>query len=100
MLVMLANKPTKNACLLCDHSNHTARGNPVEDALMRTPLWLKMMKEFPSGNGCRDPKQADRNASGQLAPCPQVLICPPPLLGHHPMVTSLLDRRELIIQQM
>ncbi|MBW0515712.1 hypothetical protein O181_055427 [Austropuccinia psidii MF-1] len=58
------------------------------------------MKAFPSGNGCRDPKQADRNNSGRLAQSPQVLICPPPLLGHHPMVTSLLDQSKVIIRPM
>ncbi|MBW0503449.1 hypothetical protein O181_043164 [Austropuccinia psidii MF-1] len=100
MLVMLANKHTESACLLCCHSDHTARGNPLEDTLMRTPLWSTMMKEFPSGNGPPDPKQADRNASRQLAPCPQVSIFPPPLLGNHPMVTSLLDWREVIILPM
>ncbi|MBW0512855.1 hypothetical protein O181_052570 [Austropuccinia psidii MF-1] len=47
-----------------------------------------------------DPKQADGNDSGQLALSPQASICPPSLLGHHPMVTSLLDRSEVIIQLM
>ncbi|MBW0582568.1 hypothetical protein O181_122283 [Austropuccinia psidii MF-1] len=55
---------------------------------------------FASVNGRRAPKQADGNDSGQLALSPPVLICPLPLLGHHPMVTSLLDRREVIIQPM
>ncbi|MBW0537621.1 hypothetical protein O181_077336 [Austropuccinia psidii MF-1] len=77
-----------------------ASGVPAQDALARTPLWLTMMKVFPSGNGCWDPKQADGNASGQLAPCPQVLICPPPLRGHHPMVSSLVDQRKVIIHLM
>ncbi|MBW0492972.1 hypothetical protein O181_032687 [Austropuccinia psidii MF-1] len=77
MLVMLSEKNTRNACLFCDPSNHTARGVPAQDALVRTPLWLTMMKAFPSGNGHRDPKQADGNDSGQLVPCPQVSICPP-----------------------
>ncbi|MBW0566751.1 hypothetical protein O181_106466 [Austropuccinia psidii MF-1] len=35
-----------------------------------------------------------------ISPVPQASICPPPLLGHHPMVTSLLDRSEVIIQPM
>ncbi|MBW0567895.1 hypothetical protein O181_107610, partial [Austropuccinia psidii MF-1] len=59
-----------------------------------------MMKPYPSVNGHRDPKQADRNNSGGLALSSQVFICPPPLLGHHPMVTSLLDLSEVIIQPM
>ncbi|MBW0526137.1 hypothetical protein O181_065852 [Austropuccinia psidii MF-1] len=59
-----------------------------------------MMKAIPSGNGNWDPKQADRSVSLQLAWCPQVLICPSPLLGHHPMVTSVLDQRKVIIGQM
>ncbi|MBW0499689.1 hypothetical protein O181_039404, partial [Austropuccinia psidii MF-1] len=33
-------------------------------------------------------------------PSPQVWICPPPLLGHHPMVTSLLDLTKVIIRRM
>ncbi|MBW0518169.1 hypothetical protein O181_057884 [Austropuccinia psidii MF-1] len=48
-----------------------ARGVPAQDALARTPLWLAMMKAFLSENGRRDPKQADRNASGQLSLFPQ-----------------------------
>ncbi|MBW0490836.1 hypothetical protein O181_030551 [Austropuccinia psidii MF-1] len=59
-----------------------------------------MMKAFPSGNGRQDPKQADGNNSGRLALSPQVLIFPPPLLGHHPMITSLLDRSKVIIWPM
>ncbi|MBW0480812.1 hypothetical protein O181_020527 [Austropuccinia psidii MF-1] len=98
MLVMLANKHTKNACLLCDASNHTARGVPTQDALVRTTLWLTMMKAFPSGNGLCDPKQEDGNDSGGLSPFHLVSICPPPLLGHHPMLTSLLDRSKVIIR--
>ncbi|MBW0497647.1 hypothetical protein O181_037362 [Austropuccinia psidii MF-1] len=66
----------------------------------KTPLWLTMMKVFPSRNGPQDPKQADGNNSGGLALSPQALICPPPLLGHHPMVTSLLDQRKVIIRPM
>ncbi|MBW0516867.1 hypothetical protein O181_056582 [Austropuccinia psidii MF-1] len=97
---MLAAKHTRNACLFSDPSDHTARGVPNQDALARTPLWSTMMKAFLSGNGRRDPKQEDGNNSGKLAQSPQVLICPPPLLGHHPMVTSLLDWREVIIQLM
>ncbi|MBW0511958.1 hypothetical protein O181_051673 [Austropuccinia psidii MF-1] len=67
---------------------------------MRTPLWSMMMKAFPSTNGGRDPKQADGNNSGLLALSPQVFICPPPLLGHHLIVTSLLDWSKVIIQPM
>ncbi|MBW0539531.1 hypothetical protein O181_079246, partial [Austropuccinia psidii MF-1] len=100
MLVMLANKHTRNFRLLSAPSNHTARGVLAQDALTRTPLWSMMMKPYPSANGHGDPKQADGNDSGQLALSPQVLICPPPLLGHHPMVTSLLDLSEVIIQPM
>ncbi|MBW0519818.1 hypothetical protein O181_059533 [Austropuccinia psidii MF-1] len=59
-----------------------------------------MMKAFPSRNGHRDPKQVDGSNSGQLAQSPQVSICPPPLLGHHKMVTSLLDWSKVIIQPM
>ncbi|MBW0508542.1 hypothetical protein O181_048257 [Austropuccinia psidii MF-1] len=79
MLVILANKHTRNAHLLSDPSDHAARGVTAQDALTRTPLWSTMMKEFPSGNRFWDPKQADGNASGQLALCPQVSIFPPPL---------------------
>ncbi|MBW0568394.1 hypothetical protein O181_108109 [Austropuccinia psidii MF-1] len=98
-LVILANKHTTNAHSFSDPSNCAARGVPDQNALARTPLW-STMKAFPSGNGSQDPKQADRNASGLLALCPQVLICPPPLRHHHPMVTPLLDRRKVIIQPM
>ncbi|MBW0512500.1 hypothetical protein O181_052215 [Austropuccinia psidii MF-1] len=51
-------------------------------------------------NGPQDPKQANGNDSGQLVLSPQALICPPPLLGHHQMVTSLLDQSKVIIQPM
>ncbi|MBW0475076.1 hypothetical protein O181_014791 [Austropuccinia psidii MF-1] len=100
MLVMLADKHTRNAHLLSDPSDHVARGVPDQDALMRTSLWSTMMKSFPRWNGCQDPKKEDSNNSGQLAQSPQVLICPPPLLGHYPMVTSLLDRSKVIIRPM
>ncbi|MBW0508435.1 hypothetical protein O181_048150 [Austropuccinia psidii MF-1] len=63
MLGMLAEKHTRNACLLSDPSNHASRRVPAQDALARTPLWSTMMKEFPSGNGRRYPKQEDENAS-------------------------------------
>ncbi|MBW0484133.1 hypothetical protein O181_023848 [Austropuccinia psidii MF-1] len=99
-LVILSNKNTINACLFSNPSQHAAREVPSPDSLARTPLWLKMMKAFPSVNGRWDPKQGDRNASGQLAPCPQVSICPPPLQGHHPMITLLLNQSEVIIQPM
>ncbi|MBW0511155.1 hypothetical protein O181_050870 [Austropuccinia psidii MF-1] len=97
---MLADKHKRNACLLSNPSDHTARGVPAQDALARTPLWSTMMKVFPSGNGPRDPKQADGNDSGQLALSLQALICPPPLLGHHSMITSPLDGSKVIIRPM
>ncbi|MBW0480910.1 hypothetical protein O181_020625 [Austropuccinia psidii MF-1] len=97
---MLANKHTRNACSLSNPSNCVARGVPAQDTLARTPLWSMMMKALPIGNGFWDPKQADGNASGQLAPCPQVLICPPLFQGHHPMVTLPLDQSKGIIQPM
>ncbi|MBW0568427.1 hypothetical protein O181_108142 [Austropuccinia psidii MF-1] len=100
MLVILADKHTRNAPLLANPSGHVAREAPAQDALARTPLWLTMKKVFPSRNGHRDPKQADRNDSGQLALSLPVSICPPPLLGHHLMVTSLLDQTEVIIWPM
>ncbi|MBW0480183.1 hypothetical protein O181_019898, partial [Austropuccinia psidii MF-1] len=59
-----------------------------------------MMKVFPSGNGHRDPKQAYRNHYGQLAVSLTVSICLPRFLGHHPMVTSLLEQSEVIILKM
>ncbi|MBW0561689.1 hypothetical protein O181_101404 [Austropuccinia psidii MF-1] len=64
---MLANKHTRNNCLLSNPSNHAARGVPDQVALVRTPLWSAMMKAFPSGNGHWDPKQEDGNDSAQLA---------------------------------
>ncbi|MBW0530873.1 hypothetical protein O181_070588 [Austropuccinia psidii MF-1] len=97
---MLADKHTRNAHLLSNPSKHAARGVPNQDALARTPLWSTMMRAFLSGNGRWDPKQADGHYFGQSAQSPQVLICPPPLLGHHPMVTSLLYQSEVIIQPM
>ncbi|MBW0495676.1 hypothetical protein O181_035391 [Austropuccinia psidii MF-1] len=87
MLVMLANKNTRNAHLLSNRSDHTPRGVPNQDALARTPLGLTMIKPFPCGNGGPYLKQANRNDSGRLTLSPPVLICPPLLLGHHPMVT-------------
>ncbi|MBW0586368.1 hypothetical protein O181_126083 [Austropuccinia psidii MF-1] len=77
MLVMLANKHTRNVCLLSAPSDHTARGVLGQDALARTPLWLTMMKQYPSANGHRDPKQGDGNNSRPLALSPQVSTCPP-----------------------
>ncbi|MBW0580520.1 hypothetical protein O181_120235 [Austropuccinia psidii MF-1] len=97
---MLANKHTRNVHLLSKPSDHAARGVPAQDSLARTPLWVTMMKVFPSGNGHRDPKQANRNHSRQLSLSLPVSICPPPLLGHHPMVTSLLDLSKVIIWPM
>ncbi|MBW0593091.1 hypothetical protein O181_132806, partial [Austropuccinia psidii MF-1] len=95
---MLANKHTRNVCALPAPSNHAARGVASQDTLARTPLWSTMMKPYLSANGHWDPKQANGNNSGRLALSPQVSICPPPLLlGHHPMVTSLLDQSEVII---
>ncbi|MBW0525304.1 hypothetical protein O181_065019 [Austropuccinia psidii MF-1] len=77
-LLMLADNHTRDSCSLSDASDCTAREVPAQDTLTRTPLWLTMMKAFLSGNGHQDPKKADGNASGKLAPCPQVSICPPP----------------------
>ncbi|MBW0499921.1 hypothetical protein O181_039636 [Austropuccinia psidii MF-1] len=77
MLVMLANKHTRNACWLSDPFDHTAREVLNQDALARTPLWSTMRKAFPSGNGCRDPKQADGDSRKLVQP-PQVSIFPPP----------------------
>ncbi|MBW0523464.1 hypothetical protein O181_063179, partial [Austropuccinia psidii MF-1] len=57
-------------------------------------------ESIPERERTPDPKQADRNDSGQLALSPQASICPPPLLGHHPMVTSLLDWSKVIIRLM
>ncbi|MBW0555489.1 hypothetical protein O181_095204 [Austropuccinia psidii MF-1] len=99
-LVMLANKHTRNVCLLSAPSDHVARGVLAQDALARTPLWSMMMKPYPRANGHWDLKQADGKDSGQLALFPEVLICPPPLLGHHPTVTSLLDLNKVIIRPM
>ncbi|MBW0580354.1 hypothetical protein O181_120069 [Austropuccinia psidii MF-1] len=78
MLVMLANKHTRNACLLSGPSDYVARGAPAPDALARTPLWSTMMKVFLRGNGHWDPKQGKANDSGKLALSLPVLICPPP----------------------
>ncbi|MBW0488987.1 hypothetical protein O181_028702 [Austropuccinia psidii MF-1] len=76
---MLADKNTRNACLLSDPSDHADRVVPNQDGVMRTPLWSTMMKAFLSGNGRQDPKKADGNNLGQLALASQVLICPPTL---------------------
>ncbi|MBW0528825.1 hypothetical protein O181_068540 [Austropuccinia psidii MF-1] len=100
MLVMLADKHTRNVHLLSAPSNHAARGVLAQDALARAPLWLTMMKPYLSANGHQDPKQANGNDSGRLALSPQASICLPPLLGHHLMVTSLLDLSKVIIRPM
>ncbi|MBW0584546.1 hypothetical protein O181_124261, partial [Austropuccinia psidii MF-1] len=99
-LVMLADKHTRNVFSLSAPSDHEARGVLAQEALARTPLWSTMMKQYPSANGHRDLKQADGNNSGQLALSAQASISPPPLLGHHLMVTSLLDLSEVIIRPM
>ncbi|MBW0586237.1 hypothetical protein O181_125952, partial [Austropuccinia psidii MF-1] len=85
---MLANKHTRNVCLLSAPSDHEARGVLAQDALARTLLWPTMLKPYPSANGHRDLKQADGNNSGRLA------LSPPP------MVTSLLNLSKVIIQPM
>ncbi|MBW0535689.1 hypothetical protein O181_075404, partial [Austropuccinia psidii MF-1] len=76
------------------------RGVPSQDACVGTPLSLKMMKSFWSGNRCPYPKKADSNVSRQLDWFHMLLICPPGLLGHHPSFNSLLDHREVIIRPM
>ncbi|MBW0519077.1 hypothetical protein O181_058792 [Austropuccinia psidii MF-1] len=90
---MLADKHTRNAHLWCDPSDHMARDVWAQDALVRTHLWSTMMKAFPRGNELHNPKLADGNAGGQLALCPQVLICPPPSNGpsqhNEPRIQSL-----------
>ncbi|MBW0487139.1 hypothetical protein O181_026854 [Austropuccinia psidii MF-1] len=73
MLVMLADKHTRTACLLSAPSNHTARGVLAQDTLVRTPLLSTMMKPYLSVNGHRDPKQVNGDDSGRLA-----LSNPPP----------------------
>ncbi|MBW0581822.1 hypothetical protein O181_121537 [Austropuccinia psidii MF-1] len=88
MLVMLADKHTRNVLSLSTPSDHAARGVPTQDALARTPLWSTMMKPYPSANGHWDPKQADGNDSGQLALSPQVLICPPTIQWSLPSLTG------------
>ncbi|MBW0559675.1 hypothetical protein O181_099390, partial [Austropuccinia psidii MF-1] len=93
MLVMLADNHTRNACSLSNPSNHAARGVPDQDALTRTPLWLTMRRAFPSRNGCRE-------QFWMISPVPSSIDLSTPLLGHHPMVTSLLDQSELIIRPM
>ncbi|MBW0480008.1 hypothetical protein O181_019723 [Austropuccinia psidii MF-1] len=75
---MLSKKHTRNDHLLCDPTNHPARGVPAQDALVRTPFLSTMMKAFLSGNRRHGPKQADGSFSRQLAQLPQVFICPPP----------------------
>ncbi|MBW0552367.1 hypothetical protein O181_092082 [Austropuccinia psidii MF-1] len=75
---MLADKHTRNVHLLSAPSDHEARGVLAQDTLARTPLWLTMMKQYPSANGHQDLKKADGNVSGQLALLPQASICPPP----------------------
>ncbi|MBW0591654.1 hypothetical protein O181_131369, partial [Austropuccinia psidii MF-1] len=97
---MLADKHTRNVCLFSAPSDHKARGVLAQDALARTPLWATMMKPYWSVNGHWDLKQADGNDSGRLALSPQASICPPPLLGHQPMVISLLDLSKVIIRPM
>ncbi|MBW0564932.1 hypothetical protein O181_104647 [Austropuccinia psidii MF-1] len=96
-LVMLSDKHTRNAHLWCNPSDHMAGEVWAQDVLVRTPLWLTMMKALLRGHGLHDHKLEDGSAAGSLALCPQVLIFPPPLQGHHLMVTSLLYRREVII---
>ncbi|MBW0549314.1 hypothetical protein O181_089029 [Austropuccinia psidii MF-1] len=67
MLVMLANKHTRNSCSFSAPSNHAATGVPAQDALARTPLWSTMMEPYLSANGHQDPKLADGNNSRRLA---------------------------------
>ncbi|MBW0557190.1 hypothetical protein O181_096905, partial [Austropuccinia psidii MF-1] len=86
-LVMLADKHTRNVCLLSAPSDNKARGVLAQDALARTPFWSTMKEPYPSANGHRDLKQANGNDSGQLALSPQASIFPPPLLGDYPMQT-------------
>ncbi|MBW0515908.1 hypothetical protein O181_055623 [Austropuccinia psidii MF-1] len=69
----------------------------LEEFLPKTPLQGLLCG---CDDGDRDPKQANGNDSRQLSLFLPVSICPPPLLGHHPMVTSLLDRSKVIIRPM
>ncbi|MBW0559546.1 hypothetical protein O181_099261 [Austropuccinia psidii MF-1] len=93
MLVMLSNKHTRNAPFLSNPSNHASRGVPDQHAIVRTPFWSTMMKAFPSGNGCREQFRT-------ISPVPSSINLSTPLLGHHPMVTSLLDWSKVIIWPM
>ncbi|MBW0476571.1 hypothetical protein O181_016286 [Austropuccinia psidii MF-1] len=83
MPVMLANKHTKNACLL-----HAQRSS-----LVRTPSYSKMMKELLSTNGPWE-------HFCTIGPVPSGINLSTPLLDHHLMVTSLLDQRKAIIWPM
>ncbi|MBW0566174.1 hypothetical protein O181_105889 [Austropuccinia psidii MF-1] len=97
---MLANKRPRNVCSLSAPSDYEARGVLAQDTLARTPLWSTMMNQYPSASGHRDLKKANGNNSGRSALSPQALNCPPPLLGHNPMVTSLLDLSKVVIRPM
>ncbi|MBW0503448.1 hypothetical protein O181_043163 [Austropuccinia psidii MF-1] len=94
MLVMLANKHTRNTHSLSNPSDHTARGVPTQDTLAKTPLWLTLMKVFPSGNECRDPKKVDRNTSGQLA-----LSTPPPRPPSNGHFTLQLEKSDYLANE-
>ncbi|MBW0554155.1 hypothetical protein O181_093870 [Austropuccinia psidii MF-1] len=71
-LVMLADKHTRNFCSFPAPSDHEARGVLAQDTLGRIPL----------------------------CPVPSSIDLSTPLLGHYPMVTSLLDPSGVIIRPM
>ncbi|MBW0550239.1 hypothetical protein O181_089954 [Austropuccinia psidii MF-1] len=87
MLVMLANKHTKNAFLLCDHSHHTARGVPAEDTLVvdndESISELEWTPQLQAGR---------REGFWRISPVPSRIN----FFNPHPVVTSLCNRREVI----
>ncbi|MBW0516762.1 hypothetical protein O181_056477 [Austropuccinia psidii MF-1] len=96
MLVMPADKHTRNACLLSNPSKHAARGVPDQDSFV-----VNNNESIPEREWTLGPQTGRQEQFRMIIPVPSGIdLSTPPLLGHHPMVTSLLDQSKVIIRLM
>ncbi|MBW0572627.1 hypothetical protein O181_112342 [Austropuccinia psidii MF-1] len=97
---MLANKHTRNVHLLCAPSDHAAGGvlaqrRPCEDSFVVNNDETISEREWTPG-----PQAGRQEQFRTISPVPSRINLSTPLLGQHPMVTSLLDLSEVIIRLM
>ncbi|MBW0510416.1 hypothetical protein O181_050131 [Austropuccinia psidii MF-1] len=83
---MLANKHTSNACSLSD---------PCKDSFV-----VNNDESIPQWEWTPGPQTGRWELFRTISPVPSSINLSTPLLGHHLMVTSLLDQREVIIWPM